>query len=91
MTVYTFIKQLPIIIINYYSTGPQPVSDCSESTVRVGNDRLYITLPFDSTRTYTGRVEVCRNGQYVDVCNNTGELDYFISRACGSFSADYGK
>ncbi len=76
--------------MNISYTGQTQANECSESSVRIGN-ASYLTLPFDSIRTYTGRVEVCHNGQYVDVCNDTEELDYFISRACYRYSADYSK
>ena len=63
---------------------------CSSGSIRVGN-ASEVSLPFSSTTTYTGRVEICDNGEYVDVCNNTVEAQYFANRSCEYYSSDYSK
>ena len=56
---------------------------CYESNIRLGNNSE-VYLPY-STSFYTGRVEICSNGEYVDVCNNTQEAQYFANRSCDYF------
>ena len=79
-----------LFFIVLFYIGPVEVVECSGSIVRVGS-ASHLKLPYNSLQTYTGRVEACHNGKYVDVCNDTEELEYFISRACGYYSADYSK
>ena len=69
---------------------PDTTDECSGSIVRVGS-ASNVQFPYSSRQTYSGRVEACRNGKYVDVCNDTEELEYFISHACGYYSADFSK
>lgn len=54
---------------------------CSEDTVRVGNASR-VTIPAGSKQTYTGRVEICHNGEYIDVCNDTVDPQLFADAAC---------
>ncbi len=68
--------------------GPVITPDCYGSLLEVGNP-LEVTLPYQSTKTYTGRVQACYNGQYVDVCSNTEVKDDILFAACALYSADY--
>ena len=76
-------------IILHYLTGSSD-NVCSENDIRLSNFSQ-TTLPFYSRDTYSGRVEVCRNGEFVDVCNNTYNAQYFAQRACSYFSSGYSK
>ncbi len=65
---------------------------CSENDIRLGNNSQ-VTLPFYSNNTNTGRVEICRNGEFVDVCDTTFDNNdqYFANRACQYYSYGYSK
>ena len=59
------------------------VDSCSENSVRIGNSSE-VTIPYGSSQTHTGRVEICHNGVYIDVCNDTTDAQSFANRACDS-------
>ena len=77
--------------VHYYSTidNNDGSDSCYESDIRLGN-RSQVSLPY-STESYTGRVEICSNGQYVDVCNNTVEAQYIANRSCQYYYSNSGE
>lgn len=42
---------------------------------------------------YTGRVEVCQNGEFVDVCSDINDdiSTYFTERICNDYSGPHSK
>ena len=68
----------------WYAGSARETRECFGTEAGVGNN-TDITLPYGSG-SRTGRVQVCRDGEFVDVCNNTEHAQYFAEQACGSYN-----
>ena len=55
-----------------------PLDTCDDGNMRLNNG-FFLTYP-DSYQESSGRVEVCVNGEYVDVCPGSVDVQQVCSR-----------